>query len=103
MAEVLVLYYSQGGTTAEMAELVARGIEEVDGMEARIRTVPHVSTVAEAQESDIPADRPSYNPTAPGAPAATHRLASASRPSCSCWPGSPYRLPLPAEPSKSIH
>lgn len=60
MAEVLVLYYSQGGATAEMAELVARGIEEVDGMQARIRTVPHVSTVTEAKESDIPAEGPPY-------------------------------------------
>lgn len=60
MAEVLVLYYSQGGTTEEMAELVARGIEDVDGMQARLRTVPHVSTVAEAKASDIPAEGPPY-------------------------------------------
>ena len=60
MAEVLVLYYSQGGTTAEMAELIARGIEDVDGMQARLRTVPHVSTVSEAKESDIPAEGPPY-------------------------------------------
>jgi NAD(P)H dehydrogenase (quinone) len=60
MAEVLVLYYSQGGTTAEMAELIARGIEDVEGMQARIRTVPHVSTVTEAKESDIPAEGPPY-------------------------------------------
>lgn len=60
MAEVLVLYYSQGGATAEMAELVARGIEDVDGMQARLRTVPHVSTIAEAKESDIPAEGPPY-------------------------------------------
>jgi len=60
MAEVLVLYYSQGGSTAEMAELVARGIEEIDGMQARVRTVPHVSTVTEAKESDIPAEGPPY-------------------------------------------
>lgn len=60
MAEVLVLYYSQGGTTAEMAELIARGIEEVDGMQARVRTVPHVSSVTEAKEPDIPAEGPPY-------------------------------------------
>ncbi|MDH5393978.1 MAG: NAD(P)H:quinone oxidoreductase [Gammaproteobacteria bacterium] len=60
MAEVLVLYYSQGGATAEMAELVARGVEEVNGMQARVRTVPHVSTVTAAVESDIPANGPPY-------------------------------------------
>jgi NAD(P)H dehydrogenase (quinone) len=36
MSEVLVLYYSPGGTTAEMANVIAHGIEEVDGMQARI-------------------------------------------------------------------
>ena len=41
--EVLVLYYSPGGTTAEMANVIARGVEEVDGVQARIRTVPNVS------------------------------------------------------------
>ena len=60
MAEVLVLYYSQGGTTAEMAQLVARGVEEISGMQARVRTVPHVSAVSEAVEQDIPADGPPY-------------------------------------------
>lgn len=60
MAEVLVLYYSQGGSTAEMAELVARGVEEVDGMQARVRTVPHVSSVTTAVEADIPASGPPY-------------------------------------------
>ena len=60
MAEVLVLYYSQGGTTAEMADFVARGVEEIEGMQARVRTVPYVSTVAEAKESDIPAEGPPY-------------------------------------------
>lgn len=60
MAEVLVLYYSQGGTTAEMADLIARGVEEVDGMQARVRTVPHISAVTEACEPEIPADGPPY-------------------------------------------
>lgn len=60
MAEVLVLYYSQGGTTAEMAELIARGVEDVDGMQARVRTVPHISAVTEAKEPVIPAEGPPY-------------------------------------------
>ncbi len=60
MAEVLVLYYSLHGNVAGMARLVARGIEEVDGMQARLRTVPRVSTVCEASESEVPTDGPPY-------------------------------------------
>ncbi len=54
MSEVLVLYYSQSGSTAEMARTIARGIEEVDGMQARLRTVPAVSTVCEASAPLVP-------------------------------------------------
>ncbi len=60
MAEILVLYYSRHGTTAEMARLVARGVEQVDGMQARLRTVPEVSPVCEATEDAIPAEGPPY-------------------------------------------
>lgn len=52
--EILVLYYSPGGTTAEMANIIARGIEEVDGMQARVRTVPNVSPTTEQTDSTIP-------------------------------------------------
>ncbi|ORU94164.1 MAG: NAD(P)H-quinone oxidoreductase [Cycloclasticus sp. symbiont of Bathymodiolus heckerae] len=58
--DVLVLYYSRQGATAQMANLIARGIEEVDGVQARIRTVPAISTVCEATESDIPDDGALY-------------------------------------------
>lgn len=54
MSEILVLYYSQGGSVKEMAQLIARGVESVKGIRARIRTVPKVSTNCEATESDIP-------------------------------------------------
>jgi NAD(P)H dehydrogenase (quinone) len=54
MSYILVLYYSRYGATAEMARQVARGIESVPGMEARLRTVPAVSTVCEAVEDSIP-------------------------------------------------
>lgn len=54
MPYVLILYYSRYGATAEMARLIARGVEEVPGMEARLRTVPAVSTVCEAVEDEIP-------------------------------------------------
>ena len=51
---VLVLFYSRSGATAQMAQLIGRGIEQVTGIEARLRTVPAVSTVTEATEPDIP-------------------------------------------------
>ncbi len=54
MPEILVLYYSRNGSVRQMAQLVGRGIETVSGMTARLRTVPPVSTVAEAVEPDIP-------------------------------------------------
>ncbi len=54
MPEILVLYYSRNGSVRQMAQLVGRGIETVSGMTARLRTVPLVSTVAEAVEPDIP-------------------------------------------------
>jgi NAD(P)H dehydrogenase (quinone) len=50
---VLVLYYSRSGATAEMAHLVARGVEE-GGMESLLRTVPNVSATCEAVEDCIP-------------------------------------------------
>ena len=50
---VLVLYYSRNGHVKMLAEQIALGIEST-GMEARLRTVPAVSTVCEASESDIP-------------------------------------------------
>jgi len=54
VSEILVLYYSRYGATEKMAQHVARGIEEVPGMQARLRTVPAVSTVCEATEDSIP-------------------------------------------------
>ena len=60
MAEILVLYYSPGGTTAEMANVIARGIEQVEGMQARIRTVPPVSPVSEQVSDTIPESGPLY-------------------------------------------
>ncbi len=51
--KILVLYYSQHGSTREMARLIARGIEE-SGAEAVIRTVPEISTECEATSENIP-------------------------------------------------
>lgn len=60
MTTVLILYYSRHGSTAEMAKLIARGVDSIDGCEACIRTVPMVSSITEATESDIPASGPPY-------------------------------------------
>lgn len=60
MAEILVLYYSRHGATATMARHIARGIEEVAGMQARVRTVPEVSAECEAVADDIPEQGPPY-------------------------------------------
>ena len=57
---ILVLYYSRHGATRKLAELIAQGIESVPGMEARLRTVPAVSTVAEATAPAIPLDGAPY-------------------------------------------
>lgn len=51
---ILVLYYSRHGATRKLAELVAQGIESVHGCDARLRTVPAVSSVAEATAPAIP-------------------------------------------------
>lgn len=54
MAYILVLYYSRHGAVKQMAQYVARGIESVGNLEARIRTVPPVSPTTEATEASIP-------------------------------------------------
>ena len=57
---VLVLYYSRQGATAEMAQHIARGVELVAGVSARLRTVPAISANCEQTEEDIPAEGPLY-------------------------------------------
>ena len=54
MPYILVLYYSRTGSVAQLAQYIARGIARVDGIEARLRTVPPVSTTCEAVEQTIP-------------------------------------------------
>ena len=60
MAEILVLFYSRKGSTAELARQVCRGIEAVSGARARLRTVPQVTTVIEQSQSAVPAEGPPY-------------------------------------------
>lgn len=54
MSYILVLYYSRYGAVKQMAQFIARGVESVAGMEARLRTVPAVSPNTEATEPAIP-------------------------------------------------
>ena len=60
MGRVLILYYSRHGATADMARQIARGVEEIAGMEAVLRTVPAVSGVCEAVEDTVPAEGAPY-------------------------------------------
>src|SRR3990167_9813233 len=57
---ILVLYYSRNGSTAQLAQQIARGIEHNDAIQARIRTVPTVSATCEAVEPSVPGDGPPY-------------------------------------------
>ena len=59
-ATILVLYYSRHGATRKLAELIAQGVESVPGCDARLRTVPAVSTVTEAVEPDVPSSGAPY-------------------------------------------
>jgi len=52
--EILVLYYSPGGSTADMANIIARGVESITGVQARLRTVPSVSADTEQSKPEIP-------------------------------------------------
>ena len=58
--EILILYYSLHGHTAQMARHIARGVEEVDGVSARVRTVPPVSSGTHERTSPVPESGPPY-------------------------------------------
>lgn len=57
---ILVLYYSRQKATAKLAQYIARGVETVPGIEAKLRTVPAVSTTCEAVEDSIPDEGAPY-------------------------------------------
>jgi len=63
MSDILVLYYSRFGATAALARAICEGVDATAGAEARLRTVPPVSTVAEATAPAIPDDGPPYATT----------------------------------------
>jgi NAD(P)H dehydrogenase (quinone) len=58
--DILVLYYSRNGHVAQLARLIARGIEEVPGMRARLRQVPPVAPVTETAQAPEPEDGAPY-------------------------------------------
>jgi NAD(P)H dehydrogenase (quinone) len=60
MNEILVLYYSRQGSTAALARQVCRGVEAVEGMQARLRTVPTVGTTTERLDPPVPDGGPPY-------------------------------------------
>ncbi|MBD8542800.1 NAD(P)H:quinone oxidoreductase [Oxalobacteraceae sp. CFBP 8761] len=76
---ILVLYYSRHGATRKLAELIAQGVDSVPGAEARLRTVPTVSSVAEATAPSIPEDGAPYVEAADLAECAGLALGSPTR------------------------
>ena len=60
MLQILILYYSRHGNVAQMAQQIARGVETLEGIEARVRTVPPVSAECEAVAPPVPDDGPPY-------------------------------------------
>mgnify|MGYP001596618962 CR=1 FL=1 len=60
MPEILILYYSRHGAVQGMAQQIARGVETVPGMQARLRSVPPVSPVYDPESESIPASGAPY-------------------------------------------
>ena len=60
MIKILILFYSRDGATAEMANLVARGVGTVKGAEGVLRTVPEISPVCKKTADTIPAEGAVY-------------------------------------------
>lgn len=58
--EILVLYYSRHGKVAQLARLIARGVEEVAGVSARVRQVPPVAPVTEVAHAQVPDEGAPY-------------------------------------------
>lgn len=60
MGDVLILYFSRSGHTAAMARRIARGVDEIEGMQARLRTVPPVATVVDTAAAPEPEEGAPY-------------------------------------------
>ncbi|MBD8525544.1 NAD(P)H:quinone oxidoreductase [Pseudomarimonas arenosa] len=60
MNEVLILYYSRGGSVEALARQIARGVESVEGVCARLRTVPAIGPVNAERQAAVPEDGAPY-------------------------------------------
>lgn len=60
MADILVLYYSATGSVRALAQSVARGVDSVEGMRARVRTVPRVAPVTQVAAPAVPREGAPY-------------------------------------------
>lgn len=60
MPDILVLYYSRGGSVAALARQIARGVESVEGMQARLRTVPPVAAITQTAAPPVPPEGAPY-------------------------------------------
>ncbi len=60
MADILVVFYSRKGSTAELARQICRGVESVSGASAKLRTVPPVVTSIDQPQPIVPAEGPPY-------------------------------------------
>jgi len=60
MADILILYYSLHGSTANLAAQAARGVNAVPGASARVRTVPAISANTQAVAAPVPDRGPPY-------------------------------------------
>ncbi|MHB8680378.1 MAG: NAD(P)H:quinone oxidoreductase, partial [Rudaea sp.] len=60
MSEILVVYYSRNGSVAQLARHIARGVEEIPGMRARLRSVPPVAPVTQTAQLPEPAEGAPY-------------------------------------------
>lgn len=60
MPEILIVYYSRTGSVAQLARLVARGVEEVPGMRARLRSVPQVAPITATSAPPVPDEGAPY-------------------------------------------
>ena len=58
--EILILYYSRNGNVAQLARLIARGVEEIEGVRARVRQVPPVASVTETAQPPVPEEGAPY-------------------------------------------
>src|SRR5690348_1121559 len=60
MPDILIVYYSRNGSVAQLARLIARGVEEIPGMQARVRSVPPVAVVTATAQAPVPDDGAPY-------------------------------------------